>query len=84
MLMNHRAGLLVSAMAGEPCATNWNLSAVAFTILPLGMVAVFNIIPGPGYLGGIALLAIGGTLLIGDMLRTWRRSVARQRAAFAS
>ena len=49
---------------------NWNLSAVAFTILALGMVAVLNIIPGPGYLGGITLLAIGGTLLIGDMVRT--------------
>ncbi len=57
---------------------NRNLTAVAFTIAALGLVAVFDIIPGAGIPAGVALLAIGGVLVIGQMidssrLRLWGR-----------
>jgi hypothetical protein len=44
---------------------NPNLTAVAFTIAALGLVAVFDFIPGAGLTAGMIMLAIGGVLLTG-------------------
>jgi hypothetical protein len=51
---------------------NHNLTAVAFTIAALGLVAVFEIIPGAGVPAGVALLAIGGVLFMGQWLEPSR------------
>jgi hypothetical protein len=57
---------------------NRNLTAVVFTVAALGLVAVFDIIPGAGIAAGIALLAASGVLFIGQLiessaLRLWWR-----------
>ena len=51
---------------------NLNLTAVAFTIAALGLVALFDIIPGAGIPAGVALLAIGGVLFIGQLIESSR------------
>ena len=51
---------------------NRNLTAVAFTIAALGLVAVFDIIPGAGIPAGMALLAIGGVLFTGQVIESSR------------
>ncbi len=55
---------------------NHNITAVAFTIVALGLVAAFDIIPGAGFSAGIAMLAIGGVLFISQLIepnRFWLR-----------
>jgi hypothetical protein len=47
---------------------NHNLTAVAFTIVALGIVATFDIIPGAGFYAGITMLAIGGVVLLGQLV----------------
>jgi hypothetical protein len=37
---------------------NWNLTAVGFTVVALGAIAAFDIIPGAGFYPGLVLLAI--------------------------
>ena len=47
---------------------NRNLATVAFAIAALGLVAVFNIIPGAGTSAGLVMLALGGVLFLGQLL----------------
>ena len=44
---------------------NHNLTAVAFTMVALGIIATF-IIPGAGLYAGITMLAIGAVTLLGQ------------------
>ena len=41
---------------------NANLTTVAFTIVVLGLLATFDVIPGAGFYAGAAMLAIGLTV----------------------
>ena len=41
---------------------NRNLTTVTFTLVALGLVATFDIIPGAGFYAGVAMLAIGATV----------------------
>ena len=55
-----------------------NLTTVAFTTAALGLLATFDIIPGAGTSAGIALLATGGLIVMGQLiepsrLRLWWR-----------
>ena len=55
---------------------NHNITAAAFTIVALGLVAAFDIIPGAGISAGVAMLAIGGVLFIAQLIepnRFWLR-----------
>jgi hypothetical protein len=52
---------------------NRNLTAVAFTIVALGIIATFDIIPGAGLYAGITMLAIGAVALL-DQLVTRNRA----------
>jgi hypothetical protein len=38
---------------------NLNLTAVTFTLVVLGLLAAFDIVPGAGFYAGVAMLAIG-------------------------
>ena len=40
---------------------NRNLTTVTFTLVVLGLLATFDIIPGAGFYAGIVMLAIGVT-----------------------
>jgi len=42
---------------------NWNVVTVASTIVALGALAGFDIIPGAGFLSGVVMLATGATVL---------------------
>ena len=55
---------------------NHNITAAAFTIVALGLVAAFDVIPGAGISAGIAMIAIGGVLFIAQLIepnRFWLR-----------
>ena len=41
---------------------NSNLTAVTVTLVVLGFLAAFDIIPGAGFYAGVAMLAIGATV----------------------
>ena len=41
---------------------NANLTTVAFTIVVLGLLATFDIIPGAGFSAGLVILAVGLTV----------------------
>jgi len=41
---------------------NANLTTVAFTIVVLGLLATFDVIPGAGFYAGLVILAIGLTV----------------------
>ena len=41
---------------------NANLTAVTFTLVVLGLLAMFDVIPGAGFYAGVAMLAIGATV----------------------
>jgi hypothetical protein len=56
---------------------NRNLTTVAFSIAALGLVAAFDIIPGAGISAGIAMLAIGGVLFIGQLIEPTRLRLRR-------
>jgi hypothetical protein len=45
-----------------------NLTAVALTIVMLGITATFDIIPGAGFYAGPAMLAIGGVTLVSQFV----------------
>ena len=47
---------------------NHNLTAVALTIMTLGIIAIFNIIPGAGFYAGAIMLACGGAILLGQFV----------------
>ena len=47
---------------------NHNLTAVAFTLVALGIVATFDIIPSAGFYAGVTMLAIGGVVLLGQLV----------------
>ena len=47
---------------------NHNLTAVAFTLVALGIIAAFDIIPGAGFYAGVTMLAIGGVVLLGQLV----------------
>jgi hypothetical protein len=51
---------------------NRNLATVAFTIAALGLVALFNVIPGASTSAGLVMLAIGGVLFLGQLLERSR------------
>ena len=40
---------------------NANLTTVAFTIVVLGLLATFDVIPGAGFSAGLVILAVGLT-----------------------
>lgn len=42
---------------------NANLTTVAFTIVVLGLLATFDVIPGAGFYAGLVILAVGLTVL---------------------
>jgi hypothetical protein len=49
-----------------------NLTAVALTLLALGLIAAFDIIPGAGFYAGIVMLTVGGGSLAAQFaMRTW-------------
>jgi hypothetical protein len=51
---------------------NHNLTAVALTLLALGLIAAFDIIPGAGFYAGIVMLTAGGGSLAAQFaMRTW-------------
>ncbi len=50
-----------------------NLTTVAFTILALGGIAAFDIIPGAGFTAGAVLLAAGAMLFIGQFVEAGLR-----------
>jgi hypothetical protein len=51
---------------------NRNLTTVALTIVALGLIAAFDIIPGAGFYAGVMMLTVGGGLLIALLvLRNW-------------
>ena len=41
---------------------NTNLTAVTFTLVVLGLLAAFDIIPGAGFYAGVVMLTIGATV----------------------
>jgi hypothetical protein len=41
---------------------NANLTTVAFTIVVLGLLATFDVIPGAGFSAGLVILAVGLTV----------------------
>ena len=41
---------------------NPNLTAVTFTLVVLGLLAAFDIVPGAGFSAGVAMLAIGAAV----------------------
>jgi hypothetical protein len=45
-----------------------NLTAIVLTIVTLGIIATFDIIPGAGFYAGLAMLAIGGVALVGQFV----------------
>jgi hypothetical protein len=45
-----------------------NLTTVAATLLALGGIAMFDIIPGAGFAAGIVLSAAGAMLFIGQFV----------------
>jgi hypothetical protein len=47
---------------------NHNLTAIAFTIVALRIIATFDIIPGAGLYAGITMLAIGAVALLGQLV----------------
>jgi hypothetical protein len=50
-----------------------NLTTVALTILTLGGIATFDIIPGAGFTAGAVLLAAGGMIFIGQFMEVGLR-----------
>jgi hypothetical protein len=47
---------------------NWNLTVVAVTIIALGALAAFEVIPGAGFFTGVAMLAIGVLIVIVQLI----------------
>jgi hypothetical protein len=47
---------------------NWNLTTAAFAIVALGALATLEIVPGTGFFTGAGLLAIGGLIVIVQLI----------------
>ncbi len=50
-----------------------NLTTVALTVLALGGMAMFDIIPGAGFAAGVVLLVAGAMLFIGQFVEAGLR-----------
>jgi hypothetical protein len=47
---------------------NWNLAVAAATVIALGTLAIFDVIPRAGFLAGVATLATGVLILIVQLI----------------
>lgn len=47
---------------------NHNLTAVALTSVTLGIIAIFDIIQGAGFYAGAVMLALGGVVLLRQLV----------------
>jgi hypothetical protein len=47
---------------------NWNLTIFAFTIIALGALATFDVIPGAGFFAGLAMLLTGVLIVIVQLI----------------
>ena len=47
---------------------NPSLTTVSFTLVVLGLLATFDIIPGAGFYAGVVMLAIGATAFVIQLL----------------
>jgi hypothetical protein len=59
---------------------NSNLIAVAFTLVVLGLIATFDIIPGAGFYAGLVILALGATIFTVQVIGR-KRPLLRWRAS---
>ena len=50
------------AYTAGAASMNSNLTKVTFTLVVLGLLATFDIIPGAGFYAGVVMLAIGATV----------------------